>query len=119
MQKHTSIFNAMDELFEFANHNSSTYSKTDIRQTEDGFSLDILLPGFVKDEVSVRTEGDELIVEAGTERALPKFLNRKVRKGYQVELLDPDSVEAKLETGVLTITFSTQKKKNTRNISIL
>lgn len=119
MYKTTSIFNAMDDLFEFANHNSSTYSKTEIRQTENGYALDVLLPGFTKEEVTVRTEGDELILEASTERELPKFLNKRVRKSYNVEYLDAESVQAKLESGILSIHFSTEKKKNARNISIL
>lgn len=119
MYKTTSIFNAMDELFEFANHNSSTYSKTEIRQTENGYTLDVLLPGFTKEEVTVRTEGDELILEASTERELPKFLNKRVRKSYSIENMDSTTIQAKLESGVLSISFSTEKKKNARNISIL
>jgi len=109
----------MDELFEFANHNSSTYSKINIRQIESGYALDVLLPGFTKEEVTVYIEGDELILEALTERELPKFLNKRVRKSYTVEHLDSESVEAKLEYGILTINFSTDRKKNARNISIL
>jgi HSP20 family protein len=119
MYRPTSIFNAVDDLFEFANHNSSTYSKAEVRQTDEGFSLDILLPGFTKEEVNVKAEGNELVVEAKTERTFPKFLNRHVRKAYQVEDLDSESVVAKLEAGLLNLTFSTSKKKNARNISIL
>ena len=114
-----SIFNRMDDLLEFANHNTSTYAKTDIRQTEDGYSIDVLLPGFEKEEVQVKTEGSDLILEAKTERALPKFLNKNVKKTYQVEDLDVDSVAASLNNGILTINFSTSKKKNSRSISIL
>ncbi len=119
MQRTNSIYNAFDEMFEFMNHNSSTYSKTDIRQVESGYSLDVLLPGFTKEEISIKAEGEELILEASTERSLPKFLNKKVRKTYQIDQLDADTIEAKLECGILTITFTTISKKNARSISIL
>jgi HSP20 family protein len=119
MWKSSSIFNAYDEMFEHVNQNSSTYSKTDIRQDEKGYTIDVLLPGFSKEEVTVRTEGKDVILEAATERKLPKFLNSKMKKTFQVENLDCESVSAKLENGVLSIVFSTEAKKNSRSISIL
>jgi len=114
-----SIFSGFDDLFELASHNSTSYSKTSIRKTDKGYSLDILLPGFTKEEVQVRTEGNDLIIEANTERALPKFLNSKVRKTFQVEDLDQESISAKLETGVLSLEFSSIKEKNAKSIKVL
>jgi len=108
----------MDDLFEFTNHNSATHAKTELRQTEEGYILDVLLPGFEKDEIGVRTEGNDLIVECKTDRKLPKFLNSKVKKTFQVEDLDSESIAAKLECGILSITFSTAKKRNAKSISV-
>lgn len=119
MYNHKSIFNSVEELLSYASQNNSTYAKAEIRQTEDGYAIDILLPGFSKEEVQVKAEGDDLVLEAKTERKLPKFLNVHVKKTFQVEDLNPDSVMAKLESGLLTIEFSTEKKKNARTISIL
>jgi len=114
----STIFNAMDNLFEFANHSSKAYSNTDIKQTEEGYLLEVLLPGFIKSEVTIRTEGTDLILEASTKRELPHFLNNKVSKRYQVEFLDSSTIEAKLEFGVLSIRFSTEKRKNSRNVTV-
>lgn len=114
-----SIFNRLDELFELANHNSAAHSKTDIRKTDEGYLLEILLPGFKKEEVQVHTEGNDLIIEANTERVLPKFLNTKIRKTFQVEDLDHESISAKLEAGVLSLEFSSIKQKNAKNIKVL
>jgi HSP20 family molecular chaperone IbpA len=114
-----SIFDGFDGLFEFTNHNSASHSKTDIRKTDDGFSLDILLPGFWKEEVQVRTKGNDLIIEAHAERAFPKFLNKKVCKTFQVEGLDPESVSAKLEAGILSLEFSNINQKNSKSIKVL
>ena len=119
MYNHRSIFNTFDEMMTYSSQTNSTYAKAEIRQTEEGYAIDVLLPGFSKEEVNVKTEGEDLIMEAKTERKLPKFLNPHVKKTFQVEDLDSESVSAKLEDGILTIQFSTEKKKNTRTISIL
>jgi HSP20 family protein len=108
----------MDELFEFHNHNSLTYSKSELYKTEDGIGMDILLPGFKKEEVTVDLKGKELIIEAATERKLPRYLNHKVRKTYQVEEVDPESIKAVLENGILTLTFKTPSKNVGRKIAV-
>jgi len=114
-----SIFDGLDGLFEFTNHNAAAYSKTDIRKTNEGYSLDILLPGFTKEEVQIRTKGNDLIIEAHTERAFPTFLNKKVCKTFQVEGIDHESVVARLEAGVLSINFSNITQKNSKSIKVL
>ena len=114
----TSLFSIMDELFEQA-HPQSFHSKAELRKTDKGFAADILLPGFTKEEVNVKVEGDDLIIEAKTERSLPKFLSKHVKRTYQVEDINPDNVSAKLECGILNLEFSTAKKTSTKTISVI
>jgi HSP20 family protein len=116
---YTNLFSSVDDLLSYASQNNSAYAKTDVRQTEDGYAIDVLLPGFFKEEVTVKAEGDSLVLEAKTKRALPKFLHVNVKKTFQVEDLNAESVSAKLESGILTIEFSTEKKKNARTVRIL
>ncbi len=114
-----SIFNMMDDLFEFSNHNSATYSKSEFRKTDDGYLIDILLPGFTKEELQVSVEKENLIIEAKTDRKLPRFINNSVKKTFLVENINPDSVNAKLENGVLTVSFSNASKSIGRTITVL
>lgn len=115
-----SIFNDLiDEMFEFHNHNSLTFSKTSVSKTDDGLAVSILLPGFNKDEVKVSTQDDELIIEANTEREFPKFLSKNVKKTYVLQDVDTDNVSASLENGILTILLKNKKKTKGRTISIL
>ena len=71
-----------------------------------------------KEEVEIKVEGDDLIIEAKTERKLPKFLSTHVKRTYIAEDIDPDSVDAKLENGLLNLEFTTMKKKSTKLISL-
>jgi len=117
MFKSNSIFSAMDELFEIA-HPQTVHSKAEVSRTDDGLSVDILLPGFNKDEVTVKVESKNLIIEAETERSLPTFLNTRIKRTYLVEDIDADSIKAKLENGILTVEFSTAKKTFGRKITV-
>ena len=114
-----SIFNMMDELFEFSNHNSVTYSKSEFRKTDDGYVIDVLLPGFTKEEVNVSVEKENLIIEAKTERKLPRFINSTIKKTFHVEEINADSVNAKLENGILSVSFSNTAKSIGRTIAVL
>lgn len=113
------IFSNFDELFELATSNTAAHAKSDITLSDGIYAVNILLPGFTKEEVAVRAEGNDLIIEAQTKRKFPRFLSDKVRKTYQVDDLDADSIAAKLEAGILCISFSTAQKRNAKSINVL
>jgi HSP20 family protein len=104
---------------DYTTSNSLFFSKSEINKTGDGLRLDILLPGFTKEEVTVNLDDKELVISAETERKLPSYLNNNVRKTYIVEDVDVDTIKAVLENGVLSVSFSTAKKVVGRNISVL
>ena len=60
--------------------------KTDVRETDKGYELDVDLPGFKKDEVQVQLKDGYLTISAA--------------KG-----LDKDDVHAKFENGVLRLSI--------------
>jgi HSP20 family protein len=112
-----SLFSVMDELFENA-HPQTLHSKAEIRKVEEGHVVDILLPGFNKEEVSVKVEDKTLIIEAKTERKLPQYLNTRVKRSYLVEDIDADNIKAKLENGILSVEFSIARKKEGKEIVV-
>lgn len=114
----SSLFSVMDELFEKA-HPQTFHSKAELKKTDNGFTVDILLPGFTKEEVAVKVEGEDLIIEAKTERSLPKFLSSHTKRTYQVEDINPETVIAKLECGILNLEFSTAKKASAKTINVI
>ena len=125
-----SIFgeNLFDELFNepFAmmtsqGHNplygkhAKNLMKTDVRETESSYELDIDLPGFKKDEISIEVKDGCLNISAA--KGLDKEQSDKDGKYIRQERyagacsrsfyigteVDPASVSAKFENGILCI----------------
>lgn len=106
--------------------------KTDIRETEDAYILDLELPGFRKDEISVRLENGYLTV--GAEKAAMqndeksgKVLRRERYEGslkrsfYVGETVRPEEISASYENGVLQLTVpkrTAQRDPEKRTIEI-
>ena len=131
-----SIFgeNLLDDLmdlprFEFPDIDRKLYGKnaahvmkTDVHEHEDGYEVDIDLPGFKKDEIKLTLENGYLTVAAG------KALNsdEKDKKGkvirqerysgsmrrsfYVGENVTEEEIKAKFEDGVLKLTVPKKEK---------
>ena len=91
--------------------------KTDVRETEDSYLVDIDLPGFKKDEVKVELKDGYLTISAekslekGKENKQGKMLRQERYSGvmqrsfYVGEHLTEEDVKASYENGVLHIKF--------------
>ena len=97
--------------------------KTDIRETENNYELDIDLPGFKKSDVNLELKDGYLSIEAN--KALDK--DEKDDKGRYIrqerwsgscsrsffvgENVKPEDVSAKFEDGILKIALPKQEAK--------
>lgn len=97
--------------------------KTDVRETEEGYELDIDLPGFKKEEINAKLENGYLTVTAA--KGLDK--DEKDRKGkyirqeryagsmsrsfYVGEGLRQEDVKAKFENGILRVSLPKEQPK--------
>ena len=96
--------------------------KTDVRETEDTYEVDVDLPGFKKDEICVDLKDGYLTIQAA--KGLDK--DEKDKKGkyirqeryagtcsrsFYVGDVEPDQVSAKYEGGVLRISLPKQGKR--------
>ena len=97
--------------------------KTDIRETENGYELDIDLPGFKKDEVNLELKDGYLTIAA--DKSLDK--DEKDDKGRYIrqerwsgscsrsffvgENVKPEDVHAKFENGILSLSLPKQEAK--------
>ena len=88
--------------------------KTDIRETDGSYELDVDLPGFKKDEIQVQLKDGYLVLSAA--KGLDKdekdkegnYIRRERYSGsysrsYYVGDVDRESIKAKLDNGVLSI----------------
>lgn len=98
--------------------------KTDIKETENSYVLDIEVPGFDKKDVNVSLENGYLTVSAqkktceGGEndeknKKKENYIRRErscsVSRSYYVGDVDKEAVKAKYENGVLTIDIPKEK----------
>ena len=123
-----SIFgeNLFDDMFEnvFDTVRSPLYGKhgknlmkTDIRETENSFELDVDLPGIKKDEVQVNLENGYLTISAakGLDKEEEDKKGHYIRKEryagecsrsfYIGDSIEPKDIKAKYEDGILRISM--------------
>ena len=123
--------NFFDEVFNsfFVPANSierAVGMRTDIRENEKGYDLDIELPGFNKDQISVDLDEGYLIVKANKEELTEQKYLRKERvcsysRSYYVgKDVTVEDVSAKYENGILSLFVpkDVQKKIESKKITI-
>lgn len=118
------IFDAFNDFFKpmfYDEHLDSM--KTDIKETENEYQLEIEMPGFKKEEIKVSLENGYLTVgaektakqEEGGENAsryLRKECSVSCQRSYYVgDDVEQENVKAKYENGMLCLTVPKQSPK--------
>ena len=94
--------------------NAAHLMKTDVKETEDSFEVDVDLPGFKKDEIKLELNNGFLTIS--TEKSLEKkeekegkvirqerFAGSMQRSFYVGQTLTEEDIKAKYENGVLSL----------------
>ena len=89
--------------------------KTDVRETDDGYELDVDLPGFKKDEVDVKLSDGYLTISAA--KGLDKdekdkkgnYIRRErysgaMQRSFYVGDIKGEDIRARFENGILSLT---------------
>ena len=96
--------------------------KTDIRDKDGNYELDIDLPGFKKDEISLNLDNGYLVVGAskslneeekddnGKLLRKERYSGAMQRSFYVGEGIDESDVKARFEDGVLSLVFPKEKE---------
>lgn len=97
--------------------------RTDVRETEDSYELDVDLPGFKKDEIDLDLQDGYLTIRAakgldkdeqdkkGKYIRQERYAGALSRSFYVGEAVEPDQVSAKFEDGILRLTVPKTAKK--------
>ena len=97
--------------------------KTDIREHDEGYEVDIDLPGFKKDEISIELENGYLTVSAAkgldkdAEDKKGKYIRKERYAGamqrsfYVGENLTDEDIKAKYENGILRLSVPKKPAK--------
>ena len=127
--------NLFDELFDNAfrplyEADNALYGKhakavmrTDVRETENGYEVDVDLPGFKKDEVKIDLKDGYLTISAakgldkdeqdkkGRYIRQERYTGQCSRSFYVGENLEPKDVHAKFEDGILKLSLPKHAQK--------
>ena len=122
----------MDDAFErnfFGGRNplygkhSKNLMKTDVKETETGYELDIDLPGFKKDEISAHLEDGYLTVSAakgvdkdekdneGRYIRRERYSGSMARSFYVGDAVTEEDIKAKYEDGILSLSIPKKDPK--------
>ena len=110
-------FDVFDDLFKddfFKGKENSNLMKTDIRETDNGFLLDIDLPGYKKEDIKIDVTDGYLTINAKTstennEEEKGKFVRRErfmgevSRSFYVGEDVETENIKAAFKNGTLCL----------------
>ena len=97
--------------------------RTDVRETEETYELDVDLPGFKKDEVTLELKDGVLTIQAvkgldkdetdkkGKYIRQERYAGACSRSFYVGEHVEPEDIRAKFENGILQISLPKAAKK--------
>ena len=113
------MWNGRDPLY---GKRARNLMKTDVRETEHTYEVDVDLPGFQKDEISVDLKDGYLTIQAsqGLDKDQKNQEGKYIRqeryvgsmsRSFYVGDVEPDQVAAKYEDGILKISLPKQAKK--------
>lgn len=121
IKKNENGLSLWDSFSSLWNDAFSKEMKTDIEETSDKYVLAIEVPGISKDNITVTFEDNTLTVhvksETKKEDKEEKSYIRKERttmdmeRSYYLDDVDENSITAKIENGILTLSVSKLKEK--------
>ena len=114
-----SLFGARNPLY---GKHAKNLMKTDVRETDECYELDVDLPGFQKDEIHVDLKDGYLTIRAAkgldkdTQDKKGKYIRQERYAGacsrsFYVGDVKPEDVSAKYEDGILRISMPKQAKQ--------
>ncbi len=122
-----------DDMFSypFFNMKENHLMKTDIKDLDGKYEIEIDLPGYKKEDIELEIDNGYLSITANRneekEEKKGKYIHQErfsgqcSRKFYIGENIKEDDIKAKFENGTLKLTLPKEKeikKENKRNISI-
>lgn len=121
-----SDFDLLDDIFRdpFFTTNESRLMKTDIKEKNNEYSIDMDLPGYEKENIKMSIEEGYLIVQASTtnemdEKEEAKFVRRERYSGtcsrsfYIGEEIEVEDIKANFKNGILRVTIPKKEIKKT------
>ena len=94
--------------------------KTDIKETEDNYILEVELPGLKREDITIETEDEYLTIKVKQNQELEEekedYIYRERRVGshqrsFRLNNVNIDEIEAEYDNGVLNVTLPKEEKR--------
>lgn len=113
--KNLTLFGEMDELFKSFGLRPHD-SPTDLRENENGFEIEVDLPGVDPKDIDISTENGKLSIKA--ERKWLKF-KRSYSESFSLpSSVDVDAITAIYKQGVLAVTIPKKSTPQSKKIVV-
>ncbi|MCM1042796.1 MAG: Hsp20/alpha crystallin family protein [Corallococcus sp.] len=117
--------NAFENFFRpFFADEADGFMKTDVKETEKAYEMEIEMPGFEKDQINMSLDNGYITVSARKEnKSEDKYLKRErtssYSRSYYVGDVNQEEISAKYVNGILTVCVpKEQQKKLAHSINI-
>lgn len=95
--------------------------RTDIRETDEAYLLETEMPGVKKEDIELIRENGVLTiaVKAAAPESDEGYVRRErvfgdLRRSFALESIDEETISARLDNGILSITLPKQKREQGR-----
>ncbi len=117
------LFDVFDDFFKPMFFEETKELKTDIKENETDYELDLALPGYGKDEIKVSLENGYLTVSAARQKKEDDenhYIRREIaestsRSYYIGTDISQDQIKAKYDNGILCLTVPKSQPKQVKN----
>lgn len=113
---------AFDSFFRpFYVDSESSFMKTDIKETDKDYVLDVEMPGFDKKDINLKFESGYITISAKKEASEEDshYIRREravsCSRSYYMGDVDETQIKAKYENGVLVVTVPKDKPEQTKH----
>lgn len=110
--------NYFDQLFNnFIYSNKSLLLKTNIKEEENKYILEILVPSIKKEDINIKLDDEYLTVSIKTKEDNDKYLLKEfsfnnISRTYYIGRVENEDIKAKLNDGVLLLTIEKNNYKD-------
>lgn len=114
------LFDAFDDFFRPVFFDDGNALRTNIKESDGEYSLDIEMPGYSKDQIKVSLDDGYLTVSAkkeqkeedGKKRYLRKEITESCQRSYYVgDSVTQEQIKAKYDNGILSLTVPKSQPK--------
>lgn len=113
------LFDAFDDFFRPVFYDENKDLRTNIKETENGYELEVEMPGYSKDQIKVALENGYLTVSAKKEQKegdkkhyVKKEISESCSRSYYVgDDIQQEDVKAKYDNGILCLTVPKSQPK--------